>query len=215
MHNNSIRTIQEDAFTGMGQLEFLYFYFNKITFLQKSMFNGLHSLKYLHIQNNLIETIADGCFSDLRNLNYLYLGVNRLSAISGNMWLGLSGLKELYLHTNNIATLKPGDLNHLPMLHLFLLYNNPLTTISHTIFNPSAYPGTDGHPGRITMGLGLMKCNSSLCWLKQGEQKGWINWWMVGETTFHPDCHPTSLWTNVGPELPKEWFAKWTNLNKY
>ena len=153
------------------------------------MFNGLHSLTYLHIQDNLIETIPDGCFSDLRNLNYLYLGGNKLSAISGNMWLGLSALKYLYLYNNGIAALMPGDLDHLPMLELLLLYDNPLTTLSHTIFNPSLYSETYGHPRRITMGLGLMKCNSSFCWLKQGEQKGWITWYTAGSgIVYHPDC---------------------------
>ena len=117
IHNNSIQTIQEDAFSGMGRLEYLYLYYNKITFLQKSMFNGLYFLKTMHIQDNLIQTIQDGCFSDLRNLNYLYLGRNKLSAISGNMWLGLSALKSLYLYNNDITALKP------PICRQYLLHS--------------------------------------------------------------------------------------------
>ena len=203
IHNNSIATIEGDTFTGMARLETLYLYYNKITFLQKSMFNGLASLTTLHMSSNLIETIPDGCFSDLRKLNNLYLNINKLSAISGNMWLGLSVLKYLYLYNNGIAALKPGDLDHLPMLERLLLYNNPLTTLSHTIFDPSVYPDTNGHPGRIQLALGLMKCNSSLCWLKKGEQQGWITWWVFGEKTFHPDCHQRPFWTNVDLNCPK------------
>ena len=176
IHNNSVATIEENAFTGMARLEYLYLYYNKMTFLQKSMFNGLNALTFLQIQDNLIETIPDGCFSDLINLQSLYLGGNRSSAISGKMWLELNNLKRLYLHSNKIVTLKPGALNHLPKLQRFLLHNNPLTTLSQTIFNSSLYPETDGHPRRIEMALGLMKCNGSLCWLKQWEQKGWIIW---------------------------------------
>ena len=193
IRDNSIRTIQEDTFSGMGQLGALFLYYNKITSLQKSMFNGLHSLTYLNIQNNVIETNPDGCFSDLRN---------KLSAISGIMWLGLSALKRLYLHNKNIATLKPGDLDHLPMLERLLLHSNPLTTLSHTIFNPSIYPETDGHPRRVEMQLGLVKCNSSLCWLKQGEQKGWITWYKSNGKVYHPDCLNLHLWYDVDLNCP-------------
>ena len=46
------------------------------------------------------------------------------------------------------------------------------------------------------MGLGLMKCNSSLCWLKQGEQKGWITWYTGGSgIVYHPDCLNLFLWS--------------------
>ena len=203
IHNNSITTIEGDAFSGMEQLGYLFLYFNKVTFLQKSMFNGLNSLIYLHIQSNLIETIPDGCFSNLRNLKSLYLGGNKLSEISGNMWLGLSALKRLYLHINDIATLKTGDLNHLPKLEVLLLHDNPLTTLSQNIFNPFVYPETDGHPGRIEMGLRLIICNSSVCWLKQGEQRGWITWWTHEGKTYLPDCvNLPELWSDADLNCP-------------
>ena len=202
IHNNSIATIEGDTFTGMARLETLYLYYNKITVLQKSMFNGLASLTTLHMSSNLIETIPDGCFSDLSKLNNLYLNINKLSAISGNMWLGLSVLKYLYLYNNGIAALKPGDLDHLPMLERLLLYNNPLTTLSHTIFDPSVYPNTDGHPGRIQLALGLMKCNSSLCWLKQGDGQGWITWYESSDKIYYPDCLHLPLWNDEDMNCP-------------
>ena len=203
IHHNSVTTIEENAFSGMGQLRTLYLHYNEITFLKKSMFSGLHSLTFLQVSSNLIETIPDGCFSDLKRLRILYLGLNRLSKISGNMWQGLSVLTSLHLHTNNIATLEPGDLDHLPILNNLLLHSNPLTTISYTIFNPSLYPETDGHPPRVEMGLGLIKCNSSLRWLKEGEQKGWITWWESNGKLYHPDCvNLADVWSNVDLTCP-------------
>ena len=202
IHKNSISTIEGDAFRGMARLETLHLYYNKIALLHKSMFNGLNALTYLHMSTNLIETVPDGCFSDLRNLNYIFLSTNKLSAISGNMWLGLSALKRLYLHNNDTAELKPGDLDHLPMLERLLLFDNPLTTLSHTIFNPSIYPETDGHPRRVEMRLGLVKCNSSLCWLKQGEQKDWITWYKSNRKVYYPDCLNLPLWNDVDLNCP-------------
>ena len=117
---------------------------------------------------------------------------------------GLSELKRLYLHYNDIATLKPGDLDHLPKLKRLLLHRNPLITLTHTIFNPSVYPETDGHPPRIEMGLGLMKCNSSLCWLKQGEQTGWITWYEYQDITYHPDCVNLQLWSDADLNCPNK-----------
>ena len=88
------------------------------------------------------------------------------------------------------------------MLERLLFFNNPLTTLSHTIFNPSIYPETDGHPPGVEMGLGLMKCNSSLCWLKQGEQKGWISWYKYDGKTYHPECLNLHLWSDVDLNCP-------------
>ena len=95
-----------------------------------------------------------------------------------------------------------GDLDHLPMLECLLLYNNPLTTLSHTIFNPSIYPDTDGHPRCLEMRLGLMKCNSSLCWLKQGERKGWITWYKSNGKVYPPDHLNLHLWSDVDLNCP-------------
>ena len=190
----------------MVLIQTLNLYHNKLVALEKSIFNGLTSLTYLAIQINLIETIADGCFSDLRNLNYLYLGTNKLSGISGDMWQGLNALRHLYLHYNNIATLESGDLDYLPKLEVLLLYMNPLTTLSHTIFNPSVYPETNGHPQQIKITLGALWCDDRLCCLKQGERLGWISWfqWTSDGKSHQPDCinHP-DLWNDVELNCPK------------
>ena len=69
------------------------------------------------------------------------------------MWRGLSVLKVLYLHDNDITTLNPRDFDHLPRLETLVLEGNPLTTISHNIFNSSLYPETDGHPSKDPVGL--------------------------------------------------------------
>ena len=91
----------------------------------------------------------------------------------------------------------------MPQLEVLLLFYNPLTRLSHTIFNPPDYPLTDGHPRQIQMGLALMNCDSSLCWLKQGEQKGWITWFVGGGKTFLPDCvNLPDLWHNVDLNCP-------------
>ena len=198
IHSNLIATIEEETFAGMVRLHVLYLYHNKITFLQKSMFNGLPSITLLHLTHNLIETVPNDCFKDLTTLHTLKLHNNKLSEISGNMWRGLHGLKELHLHYNNITTLQLGDLDYLNKLEFLSLYMNPLTTLSHTIFTPSAYPHTNGHPEQIKLALGLMDCDSSLCWIKQGEQRGWITWWASQGKTYYPDCRNLhSLWSDV------------------
>ena len=207
IQNNAIATIEGDTFTGMTRIRTLNLHLNQLTFLQKSMFNGLASLTYLNIQSNLIESISDDCFSDLINLHNLYLGRNRLSEISGNTWQGLSNLKRLYLYSNNIDTLKPNDFDNLPKLGVLLLYLNPMTTFSYTIFNPSIYPKTDGHPKHISLGIGTLQCDKSLCWLKQGERLGWISWaqWIDTGDRHPPDCvNLPVLWSAVDLNCPND-----------
>ena len=187
----------------MGLLQDLILHHNELTYLQKTMFNGLESLVSLHIQNNLLETVPDGCFSDLINLVYLHLGYNKLSDIRPGMWQGLSLVQQLYLHRNNIDSLNPGDLDHLPNLRRLLLYGNRFTTISHTIFNPTVYP-YDGHPREINIGLGSMTCDSRLCWLKQGERLGWITWYTYETTIYHPDCSNfAGSWSEIDLGCPE------------
>ena len=174
---NLISTIDQDAFLGMNNLVTLHLSYNRLTVLRKGMFNGLSSLDELNLNNNDIDTIELVCFSNLNNLDYLYISSNDLTSVSGSMWEGLQSPTwlSIYLYVNNIAEMKPGCFSNLPHLERLYLYGNRFTTIDHNVFDPHDYPNSDGHPRQLRLSFGAMQCDSRLCWLKRGEQLGWIS----------------------------------------
>ena len=44
------------------------------------------------------------------------------------------------------------------------------------MFDPSLYPGSDGHPGtlEITMYDNPLECDARLCWTKDAAREGWL-----------------------------------------
>ena len=195
---NLISTIDQDAFLGMSNLANLHLSYNRLTVLKKGMFNGLSSLDELNLNSNDIDTIEPGCFSNLNNLNYPYISSNDLTSVSGSIWQGLQSLTWLYLYVNNIAELKAGDFSNLPHLERLYLYGNRFTTIDHNVFDPHDHPNSDGHPRKLRLSFGAMQCDSRLCWLKQGEQLGWITWLDTRGVRYHPNCvNHLSSWDEV------------------
>ena len=153
-----------------------------------------------------METIETGVFRKLTQCMKIKLDSNRLSLIKKGMFDGLKALEELSLTMNKITYIEPGSFQNLMQLRKLYLYSNELTTLEQNVFN-LAY-----HPSDVTLLLfhNPLRCNSSLCWMKQGEQDGWISWYYDFDM-FAPECgnYPGVAWADL--KLPcaipgKRWF---------
>ncbi|XP_029655064.2 leucine-rich repeat-containing protein 4-like [Octopus sinensis] len=74
---------------------YLYLRNNKISRIQKEMFQGLHRLQELGLGDNNISTIKEGVFTRLSNLKTLDLSGNKISRIEKEMFQDLHNLEIL------------------------------------------------------------------------------------------------------------------------
>ncbi len=152
IRGNTIRTVPANAFSHLSHCTYLLLSYNEIEWIESGAFNGLISLKWLDLDNNKLSEIEPGTFN------------------------GLISLKRLNLRDNKLSEIEPGTFSQLPALIALYLFNNKLTALPWTVF-------TNG-TGNITRPAGLLlelsdnplQCDTSLCWVKQGEQDGWLTW---------------------------------------
>ncbi len=89
--------------------------------LQPWDFQGLTSMRRLHLNGNNLSELPNGVFNGLRYLSGLYLNDNNLSELPGGVFNGLTSLSVLDLSGNNLSELPDGLLygrNHLKKLWL-------------------------------------------------------------------------------------------------
>ena len=200
LRENSIRSIDDGAFNGLENLGKLDLFGNNMKILEQGMFNGMPHLRVLNIAENGIHTISEGCFRNLGNLDELYLTANKLATVNGNMWLGLNSLSHLDLQfTPQMQTIPPGGLSNLPKLDLLHLHNNGLRTLTKDIFTINDYPDSSGHPPSLRLSLrgNPLVCDTKLCWLKKGEEEGWLRFRTYDGIHYGPNCANNVDWTRL------------------
>ena len=203
--NHGLESLNAEMFTGLNSLRILDIHGNYIhTLIEEGTFKYLSTLEHLILFDNDIDEIEAGAFTGLSEVIELDLSDNiggvlgshyrDYSLIRGGMWLGLTSLRKLNLRNNWIGTLQCGAFSNLPNLNELNLGDNTimnLETLDSNIFEP------DGHPHRLVLDISdnELDCNAALCWLKEGEEEGWLT---LEET---PDCK-NSTWQDVPTECP-------------
>ena len=194
LYSNSIDSINPRSFSLLSECTELWLSGNNLARINVGMFEGLESLELLTLHGNRVDTIEAGVFRKLIQCTKIKLDSNRLRQIKEGMFDGLNALKELSLTMNRISYIQPRSFKSLIQLRKLYLYNNKLTTMEQNVFN---HPY---HPTEVTLLLfhNPLKCNSSLCWMKQGEQEGWITWY-YDFSMYAPECenYPGVVWTDV------------------
>ncbi len=157
---------------------------NQFPVIQENTFKHLNVCEHLYLNDNEIKTIETGAFNGLDSLTKLSLSDNEIQVIGHDIFVGLTECTELLLNKNKISTIESGALQGMKSLIWLDLAENLLTTLPWTIFGL-------GHPAGITLSLSdnPMQCNStSLCYIKNGEQQGWLKWKKLGNKVYNPEC---------------------------
>ncbi|XP_036355651.1 uncharacterized protein LOC115230659, partial [Octopus sinensis] len=102
LRDNYISTIEEGTFTGISNLKTLNLQNNKISNIEKVMFQDLHSLQNLYLGANNISTIKQGIFTRFKNLKTLYLQNNPIEKYEDGAFLFLPSIVNIYLQDNNL-----------------------------------------------------------------------------------------------------------------
>ena len=201
LQENVIRSIDVGAFNGLSNLDKLDLSSNRMKVLEQGMFDGTPHLRVLNIYNNDIHAIPAGCFSNLGELETLYMASNDFSTLNGDMWLGLKSLSHLDLQYNpQMQVIPPGGLSNLPKLRLLHLHNNGLKTLTNDIFTTiNDCPNSNGHPPILKLSLRAnpLVCHTKLCWLKKGEEEGWLTYPIYSDIIYSPNCANGVDWNNL------------------
>uniref|UniRef100_A0A6I8QLA9 Uncharacterized protein n=1 Tax=Xenopus tropicalis TaxID=8364 RepID=A0A6I8QLA9_XENTR len=135
-NNPKFPILQSDTFEGLKSLRSLHLYHCHINRLPSGLFRGLYSLRYLYLQNNRLTVLPDGLFRDLFNLTQLFLYGNLLQSLPAESFFGLSNLDRLLLHSNQLAVVSPGAFRGLKSLTMLYLFNNSLPTLPGDCLQP-------------------------------------------------------------------------------
>nr|XP_046271780.1 chondroadherin-like protein [Scatophagus argus] len=124
----NIIKVKEGAFRSLGRVVSLNLAYNKIDVLYQlqESFDGLSSLKELHLDHNRVEEIQPGAFAQLGFLNMLALTHNQLVYIPNMAFQGLNNIKWLRLSHNSLNNLAPEAFTGLFTLSRLSLDHNEL-----------------------------------------------------------------------------------------
>ena len=187
---NQISDIEVGSFLHLPECTYMPLSNNKLTNIQSGMFKGLQSLEYLTLDNNGIYHIEGRSFSHLPQCHNLDLYDNKLTQIREDMLVGMYSLKNLDLSGNEISHIESGSFTKTQQLQYVDLSSNKLSTIQQDMFSIP-------QQGQLTLLIedNPLQCDREVCWIKQGEQDGWITFRGRGQ----PDCenYPDVLWNNL------------------
>ncbi len=87
-----------------------------------------------------------------------------------------------------------GSFSGCPKLEFLTLEHNALETLSWTVFSSVNIPGSIGRRPSLAVSLkkNSIQCNSSICWIREIEDKGWG--WFWWERDIHCSNASTSCW---------------------
>jgi Leucine-rich repeat (LRR) protein len=99
-----ITKIEKKMFDELPMLEKLMINNNKdLRIIEEDAFSNLTQLVYLYLNKNRIESLGAWTFFELANLNHLDLSYNQLESIDENLFSGQQNLKTLYLRGNRLT----------------------------------------------------------------------------------------------------------------
>lgn len=125
---NSIHTIESNAFEGFPSLLILEFIGNSITDLQFA--TGLpKSLEVLDVGANYISELPNDVFANLSNLIWLSIFANEVEVINERAFVGLNNLVTLAMEKNNITRVEKGPWDHLPCIKQLSFNSNNIKSI--------------------------------------------------------------------------------------
>jgi Leucine-rich repeat (LRR) protein len=136
LQNNSISVLAPGLFANLDQLQLLDLSSNQLTsaWIDHTTFIGLIRMVLLNLSSNKITKLDRAVFNDLYTLQILNLRFNQLENIAADTFSPMNNLHTLLLSHNKIKYLDAYSLNGLYVLSLLSLDNNALTGVHPEAF---------------------------------------------------------------------------------
>jgi len=131
---NQISEIESGAFDKLENLTEIWLRNNKLTKIQKALFQSCGALQKLDLGENQIREIESGAFDKLENLTDTSLNNNKITIIQKALFQSCGALQSLDLGENQISEIENGSFDKLEKLTDIWLRNNKLTKIQKALF---------------------------------------------------------------------------------
>jgi len=157
---NLLKSLQDGVFNGLKSLRYLYLSSNRISDIGLHVFSDPSSLRNLltiKLNNNLLKSLHDVVFDGLKSLRSLHLSRNRISDIGLRVFSTLSNLRnlrEINLNGNLLTSLHDGLFDGLNSLGYLYLSGNRISDIDLRVF--SNRPNAQHHLGHIDLSDNLL-----------------------------------------------------------
>ena len=135
LENNSISTIDEDAFDGLTNLQDLNISNNNLTTLPADVFDGLTALRTIAVTGNSLTALDADIFDGLTALERLDINYNSLTELDADIFDGLTALERLDINYNSLTELDADIFDGLTALGWLYIGANSLTELDADIFD--------------------------------------------------------------------------------
>ncbi|XP_047531220.1 toll-like receptor 6 [Vanessa atalanta] len=125
--------INKGTFVGLLRMVILNISFNRLSRIDRYMFQDLYSLQKLNLDHNEIASIDEHAFEELRNLHSLTLSNNKLLHIHTHIFTDLHVLHELFLDNNKIKHIDENAFDNMTTIGDLGLNDNFLSSIPSSI----------------------------------------------------------------------------------
>ncbi|KOB72728.1 putative toll [Operophtera brumata] len=125
--------INKGTLIGLLRMVILNMSYNRLTRIDRYMFQDLYSLQKLNLEHNEISSIDEHSFEELRNLHSLSLSGNNLAHIHPNLYTDLHVLHELFIDKNKIKHIDDNAFDNMTAIEDLGLNDNFLSSIPGAI----------------------------------------------------------------------------------
>ena len=198
LSNNSIHVLNNNSFSGLANVKTIDLSENIIQTVYNNSFAGLTNLTNLILRNNNLSSLPKCLFKD-QNLRYLDVAFNNLKTIHPDLWHCLKSLKTLKITGNPVVEVTPGAF--LPLNNLSRLYVD--LPILENFHRPILISLSRKDTKIVAEDVNYLPCNSSSCYLKELEDKGYMDHYTFNGRHSKPVCsnRPEKYWHQMKDQL--------------
>ena len=134
MRKSGIKTISNQNFVGMTNVEFIHLDLNQISLIEENSFENCSVLYEIDLSYNLITAVLAKTFSGAHKLLNLWLTGNKIKYIERNAFENLKSLKKISLSDNQVIFISAEFFKNLIGLEEVYVINNAISNIESDSF---------------------------------------------------------------------------------
>jgi Leucine-rich repeat (LRR) protein len=109
--------------------------FNNISTIEDGAFDGLKNLNFIKIVNSQVSSIGEGAFRDLEKVDTLQLYHNSLTSFPKNVFKSMSALNDINLDHNSLTVINGDIFYHNTKMFSIDFSFNPIIAISENFLD--------------------------------------------------------------------------------